>query len=191
MTNQGNGTLIGGLLALGGVLLGGLISLAVEALRRRWSLSDRTYERRKEVLDNRCAQAEAYAREVEADFRRLMHDAEAYLLLPDQYEAVQRQEARRAWKDHLDTTVFALGPTIGSLSNEALTSAWGKMMEAMDHLHNIYIRVCDFRFGGSESLDPKETISEMNRIWLNFAGRLADFYQNVDEIRIRNLERRD
>jgi hypothetical protein len=188
MADPNNTAIIAGVFALAGTVLGGLITLGVEAARRHWTLSDRRYDRTKDILDRRCEQAEAYAQAVTEDFRRLMHDAEAILLVSDPLDALQREQARREWKDHLHTRVFALGPSIRALGDEDLKKPWDLMMKAMDRLHRIYLQVCDYRLGGGKKLDQHKTISSLNRSWLDFSKHLGGFYARIDQIRSARLE---
>ena len=136
MPDTSSTALIVGLLTLGGVLLGGLLSFLVEALRRRWAVSDRSYNRTKEILDRRCDQAEAYAHAATEDFRRVMHDAEAFLKTSDPREAQGRLDARRARMEQFDVKVFALGPAIRALGPDRLLNPWEAMMKQMDILQD-------------------------------------------------------
>ena len=176
-------TAAGAIIALIGVVIGGLLTTGLELLRRRWAVSDRRYDRQKEILDRRCDQAEAYAQSVTQDFRRLTHDIEAYLLLKDPYEVSQRDKARREWKDHLDTRVFALGPSIHALSNPQLREAWDGMIAAVDKLHQVYGHVWNFKFADGEPMDAMATIEVTNSIWLEFSAQLGKFYSHLDRIR--------
>ena len=176
-------TATGAIIALIGVVIGGLLTTGLELLRRRWAVSDRRYDRQKEILDRRCDQAEAYAQSVTQDFRRLTNDIEAYLLLNDPYEASQREKARRQWKEYLDTRVFALGPSIHVLSDPQLRESWDGMMTAVEQLHKVYGHAWNFKFAAGEPMDAMETIELTNAIWLEFSARLGKFYSQLDRIR--------
>jgi hypothetical protein len=178
-------TALGGIMALGGVLIGGLLTFLTENTRRRWIVSDRRYERRRAIMDGRCDKAQTYAMEVTADFRRLMHDAQAYLLLRDPRDAERRQQARQEWKDHLDTRVFALGPSIYALGDDILKAEWDSMMEALDSLYGQYTTIWEFRFDGKHGgLDASETLGSLDLAWLNFSKHLGEFYKRIDKIKL-------
>ena len=181
-----NDTLLGGSLALGGVFLGGLVSLAVEALRHKWNISDRKYIRQKEIIDRRCDQAETYAQIVTGDFRSLMHDIEVYLSNDPNY-AVRRDEARRYWKDHLNTKIFSLGPSIRALSDNALMKPWDFMIEAIEELQKLYRQVWEFRFE-DQLLEINNPLELINKIWLDYAQHLGNFYKRLDQIRFELTE---
>jgi hypothetical protein len=182
-----NDTLLGGLLALGGVFIGGCISLIVEALRHRWTISDRRYGRKKEIVDRRCDQAETFVQAVTRDFRSMMHDIEAYLTRDDPHDAPTRHAARLYWKDQLDTRIFAIGPSIRALSDEDLMRSWDLMMEQMDKLQQQYGQVWEFRFE-DKPLDIDDPISEVNQIWADYARNLGAFYSRIDELRLKFTE---
>jgi len=178
-------TLLGGLMALGGVLLGGALTFLTENTRRKWAVSDRRYERRKDITDNRCQQAQAYAMEVTADFRRLMHDAQAYLILHDPQDAARRQQARREWKDHIDTKLFALGPSIYALADQELKADWDLLMKALDGLYQTYGTICEYALERKhKGLNVTVTLESLDEAWLDFSKHLGDFYKRIDVIRL-------
>lgn len=180
--------LIGGLLALGGVLLGGLITLATEGFRRRWFVADRRLDRRAEILDRRVLQAESYAQSATEDFRRIMHDAEAYLASNDPDDAASRHRARIQWKEELDPKVFALGPSIRALRDAELKVSWEAMMDEMDDLNELYVRIWEYRFDNGEPVDATESKSSLDDSWSSYSGHLGDFYRRLDQLRIERLE---
>jgi len=178
----------GAIIALIGV--GGLLSIGLELLRRRWAISDRRYNRQKEILDRRCDQAEEYAQSVTQDFRKLTNDIEAYLTLEDPYEVAQREKARKQWKEHLDTKIFSLGPSIHALSDTQLREAWDGTISAVDQLHGVYGKVHSFKIEAGDPMDANQTIETTEVIWLEFSARLGDFYSRLDRIRSElNLQR--
>jgi len=112
--------LIGALIALAGVLLTNVVAMKRESRQREWQSADRQGDRRAAVLDRMCDNAESYIQAIVKDCRLMMNDAEFYLTTDDYAAAQARMDARRRWKDELDTSVFAHGPFIISIRDQQL-----------------------------------------------------------------------
>ena len=182
-----NDVIIGGLIALGGVFLGGLITLITEWLRHKWSVSDRQYQRRKDIVDKRCDQAEIYAQAATDDFRRIMHDARSYLD-EDNNSAAQRLQNRKEWIEKVDTKLFSLGPAISALSDEELKKTWDSAMDKMDELNIIYNQISEYKFNNGAQVDKVHTSSLIEKIWLDYSRELGNFYKRVDLLRYKLSE---
>ena len=188
MTELQQIALITGIFTIAGVILGGLIPFIIELFRRIWKVSDRKYDRKKEVLDRRCDQAEAYTQAATEDFRRVMNDIDFYLFDPEGAHVIELAEERIQNKLHLDTKVFALGPSILALNDKNLLTAWDKMMDAMDKLKDSFLESGKYRFEGDSSIDPVKLHSKVQEIWIDYSKQLDKFYICLDKIRNTNLE---
>ena len=169
-----------------GALLDRLMLLGVEALRQHWSKSERRYLRGKEIVDRRCNQAETYAQNVAAYFRRVMDAAEAYLT-SDEAHAAEIAENGANWRDSLDKRLFALGPAIRALSDEDLMKSWNLMMEALDELHKVYVQAGQYRFE-RKPVQVDLLLSSLGGLWLDLSQQLSQFYKRLDQIRYKLSE---
>ncbi len=183
MTDQITALIIGGSLSLIGVLVGGLLSFGVEYIRRRWAVSDRKYERKKEVVDKRCDQAEAYTQAMTQDYRLLMRDIELYLRNPDPIQTEMRTKARDEWLDRWDTRIFSLGPAIRAIDHERMKESWSKLIDNMEQLQKTYQKVCNSILGDGGDLDSETELTDLNELWLQYSANLGDFYSHLDDAR--------
>jgi len=185
MTEDVTPLIIGGALSLAGVLIGGLLSFGLEIIRRRWTVSDRKYERKKELVDRRCDQAEAYVGAMTQDYRHLMRDIELYLRNPDPVFTQARTRARTEWMDRLDNSVFSLGPAIRAIDHADMKASWSKLIDNMEQLQKTYLRVCNSILGDGERLDAESENSQVSGLWLEYSKSLGDFYSHLDDARYR------
>lgn len=188
MLEQYPNILITGAFTLLGVILGGALPFLIEIYRRKWIVSDRKYERRKEVLDRRCNQAEAYIQTVTEDFGHIKHNTEIYLLDLDDHHTIELTEARRRWVEQLDMKVFALGPAIRSLNDKELNKIFDNMMDTMDKLKDANTKSRQRKFEGDISVDPVLLHKKVQDIWLEYSKLNGDFYKRLDTIRNISLE---
>ena len=180
--------LLGGIMALLGVVVSEVNSLIRDHLRHKRELSVRKYERRKEIVDRRCEQAESYAQRVTADFRSVMRDAEAFLVRDVPLEAAWREKRRLSWKENLDMEIFSLGPSIRALADEVLWEAWEHMMEVMEkELYEIYHKAWEYRFE-DKPVDVGSLFERLNEVWLDFSRYVGEFYRRLDQIRLELTE---
>jgi len=178
-----DGPFLGAVIALIGVAIGGIVSVAVEALRHRWSVSDRDYDRKKEILDRRCDQAETYAQAMTQDFRFLMRDIEAYMFHPDPTNAERINKARLERIDKYDNSIFSLGPAISAIDHDEMKRSWTIMMDKMDELQDTYRDVSAFIFDDGEEIDPIQVLDKVNGLWLDYSEHMGNFYRNLDDAR--------
>ena len=188
MSDQITALLIGGALSLAGVLIGGLLSFGVEIFRRRWAISDRKYERKKELVDKRCDQAETYVQAMTLDYRHLLREIEIYLRNPDPLLTEMRAQARIEWLDRWDTRVFSLGPAIRAIDHEEMKASWSELIDNMEEIQKAYIKVCNSILGDGEPLNAESEIDEANELWLQYSASLGDFYSHLDDARYRLTE---
>ena len=184
-----NNVLLGGLLTLGGVLIGGLITLATESLRHKWFISDRNYQRKKEIVDKRCEEAETYAHAATADFRHFM-DMSTSLLLGESDAVMQTSEERRQWLKELDKKTFSLGPSILALSDDQLIQSWGKIANTIDKIRAIYIRIHQNRLNHATPMYDKDNLqAQISSAWSEYSQELGVFYKRIDIIRYERSEK--
>ena len=188
MTDQVSLLVIGSLLSLGGVLVGGLLSFGVEFIRRRWAVSDRKYIRKREVTDRRCDQAEAYVQSMTQDFRLLLRDIDIYLRNPDPLLTEARTRARSEWMDRFDMRIFSLGPAIRAIEHDGVEESWSGLIERMEEIQKLYLKVCNSILGDGGPLDVDEEMAKATEIWLQYSAHLGDFYRDLDDARYRLTE---
>ena len=183
-----NEILVGGIMALLGVVVSEGFSLIRDHLRHKRELLAIKYERRKEIVDRRCEQAESYAQRVTADFRSVMRDAEAFLVRDIPLDAAWREKKRLSWKESLDMEIFSLGPSIRALADKVLWEAWEHMMEVMEkELYEVYGKAWEYRFEG-KPVDVESLFERLNEIWLEFSRYVGEFYRRLDQIRLELTE---
>ncbi len=175
--------LVTGAFTLIGVIIGGTLPFFIELFRRIWIVSDRKYERTKEVLDRRCDQAETYVQNATEDFRRFMDDTGVFLFDTQHDHALERNQARRKSRDEFDMKIFALGAAISALGNEELKHIYDSMMDEMDKLHISYAKSLKYRFEGETTIEPTVIQTEVQNTWLVYSRLLGQFYKKLDEIR--------
>lgn len=188
MTEQIVVLIIGGALSLAGVLIGGALSVVLENIRRRWALSDRKYGRKREIVDRRCDQAEAYVQAMTQDYRHLLRDIELYLRNPDPLLTEMRTQARNEWLDRRGTLVFSLGPAIKAIDHEGIKASWSELIDNLEEIQRIYLKVCKSILGDGDTLDANFEIAQANGLWLQYSSSLSDFYRHLDDARYRLTE---
>ena len=188
MTEQLTALLIGGALSLAGVLIGGLLSFGLEIIRRRWAVSDRKYERKKQLVDRRCDQAEGYVQAMTQDYRHLLRDIELYLRNPDPQFTEMRTQSRNEWLDRWDTRIFSLGPAIRAIDHDEMKASWSELIDNMEEIQQTYVKVCDSILGDGEVLDADSEIAQANKLWIQYSASLGDFYSHLDDARYQLTE---
>jgi len=180
-------TLIGGILALAGVIIGGLTSFIIELWRNKNSISERKHQRKKEIADKRCDQAETFVQAMTDDFQSTMFSTKLLISSDEKFTVDYIAKVRNELMERKDFKVFSLGASILALSDDELTESYHVMLESFDELRVIRKQAVEAKLENKLG-DPETIIKQIDNIWVKDSNSLGKFYSRIDIIRYKLSE---
>ncbi len=180
-------TLIGGLLALAGVIIGGLSSFLLEVWRNKKSVSERKYQRKKEIVDKRCDQAESFVQAMTDDFQTVMYNTKILLAEDEESARNHLSKIKERTTERTDFRIFSLGPTINALSDNDLKEDYQAMLKSLEELKASIKNALEIR-AKDQPIDVSKIYKQLDELWIEYSKYLGRFYSRINEIRYKLSE---